>query len=229
MSILCIETGTDVCSVGLVLDGQIVALRESVAGRDHARWVALFAQEVMEEAGITAVELDAVAVSKGPGSYTGLRIGVSFAKGLCCGLGIPLIGIGSLESLCEGVQNAVSASAVLLPMIDARRMEVYAQVFGPAEGALGEFRALGPVEAVVVNEGSFSELRDRAVVIFGSGAEKCREVLPWMYFIDVQPSVRGMARLATEAFAARKFEDTAYFEPFYLKDFVATTPKKNIL
>lgn len=257
--ILCIETGTDVCSVGLVKGGEVacaelIALRESADGRDHARKVAVFTQEVLEEANIRAAELSAVAVSKGPGSYTGLRIGVSFAKGLCYGLGIPLIGVGSLESLCEVAVSAMSVTPQtsvfhenrptwLVPMIDARRMEVYCQVFN------GDGAAQTPVEALIIDEGSLSEWRGRNgsgrnegdrnedgelcgnndVYIFGSGAEKCREMLPWAHYLDVTPSAKGMAGLAAEAFNAGKFEDTAYFEPFYLKDFVITTSKKKLL
>jgi tRNA threonylcarbamoyladenosine biosynthesis protein TsaB len=230
--ILCIETGTDVCSVGLVKDGRLI-LRESVDERDHARRVAVFTEEVLASAGIAASDLSAVAVSKGPGSYTGLRIGVSFAKGLCYGLGIPLIGVGSLESLCEVAINSLPSaladgqregSPLLIPMIDARRMEVYGQVFDAAG------KALTAPEAWIVDEGSLSGWRERGsdVYIFGSGAAKCREVLPWAHYIDVQPSAAGMTRLAAEAFAAGRTEDTAYFEPFYLKDFVITTTKKKI-
>lgn len=226
--ILCIETGTDVCSVGLVRVGaaegvpaEVVALRESSDGRDHARRVAVYAEEVLVEAGIGAAELNAVAVSKGPGSYTGLRIGVSFAKGLCYGLGVPLIGVGSLESLCE-IARREHPGGIYMPMIDARRMEVYSQVFDENGKALTE------PEAWIIDENSLGKWRGKRVYIFGSGAEKCRELLPWAHFIDVKPSVRGMAGLAAEALAAGRFEDTAYFEPFYLKDFVITTSKKKL-
>lgn len=240
MNILCIETGTDVCSVGLVRDGGVVALRENGGDRDHARHVAVYAREVLMETGLAASELDAVAVSKGPGSYTGLRIGVSFAKGLCYGLRVPLIGVGSLESLvslaidnfgAEAISSTCMASrqrTLFIPMIDARRMEIYARVFD-ASG-----RALSEVEAVVVDENSFADFRrdnegrDRQVFIFGDGAAKCRRALPWADYIDVGASARGMARLATQAFEARRFEDVAYFEPFYLKDFVITTSKKSL-
>jgi tRNA threonylcarbamoyladenosine biosynthesis protein TsaB len=210
--------------------------------------------------GAMTKKLSAVAVSKGPGSYTGLRIGVSFAKGLCYGLGIPLIGVGSLESLCEvarmglNVEPGLGAGEVavsdlrcksggelFVPMIDARRMEVYGQVFD-AQG-----RALTEPEAWIVDEDSLGEWRgadcwsgasdgcadrgggrEKEVYIFGSGAEKCREVLPWARFLDVKPSASGMVRLAAEAFAAGRFEDTAYFEPLYLKDFVVTTSTKKL-
>ncbi len=269
--IICIETGTDTCSVALAAGGVLVALRESHGERDHAARVAVFAAEVLAEAGIEARELAAVAVSKGPGSYTGLRIGVSFAKGLCYGLGVPLIGVGSLASLCaeairyfeqqhnfgfsseaggckacDGTETAVYSNVnedfgdkynaadtclsrkTFIPMIDARRMEVFAQVFD-AEG-----NALTPPEALIIDENSLAEYRpganatDREVYIFGSGAEKCREALPWAHCLEVGPSARGMVPLAFAALEAGRFENTAYFEPFYLKDFVITTSKKKL-
>jgi tRNA threonylcarbamoyladenosine biosynthesis protein TsaB len=221
--ILCIETGTDICSVGLAKDGTLVGLRESDLDRDHARTVAVYSREVLAMAGVSMADLNAVAVSKGPGSYTGLRIGISFAKGLCYGSGIPLIGVGSLDSLCE-IARAEHSGELFIPMIDARRMEVYGQVFDAAGNALTE------PEAWVIDENSLSEWRDRGdVTIFGNGAEKCRELLPWAHFVDVKPSAGGMVRLAEEAFAAERFENTAYFEPFYLKDFVITTSKKKLL
>jgi tRNA threonylcarbamoyladenosine biosynthesis protein TsaB len=225
--ILCIETGTDTCSVGLAREGRLVALRESSEERDHARRVAVYTDEVLHEAGVSATQLSAVAVSKGPGSYTGLRIGVSFAKGLCYGLGIPLIGVGSLDSLARLAAEKLGAMdwerAVLVPMIDARRMEVFGQAFDTAGNALTE------AEAWIIDEGSLAEFRDgRSVLIFGSGAEKCREMLPWAQFVEIAPSARGMVGIATAAFEAGSFEDTAYFEPFYLKDFVITTSKKKL-
>ena len=225
MRILCIETGTDTCSVALARNGVLVALRESSDERDHARRVAVYTEEVLAEAGIGASDLSAVAVSKGPGSYTGLRIGVSFAKGLCYGLGIPLIGVGSLDSLCavafEKLRHSVGIG-LLIPMIDARRMEVFGQVFdadGNPETKPG---------AWVIDENSLAEYRDRDVYIFGSGAAKCREVLPWAHYIEVRPSARGMIKLAAVAFENKNFENSAYFEPFYLKDFVITTSKKKL-
>ncbi len=221
-NILCIETGTDICSVGLARGGETVALRES-SQRDHARLAAAYVAEVLASEGISPTELSAVAVSKGPGSYTGLRIGVSLAKGLCYGLGIPLIGINSLACLQAIVSPAGGAGGdekMFIPMIDARRMEVYCQVFD------GAGRAVTEVEAKIITEEGFAEYRGADVYIFGDGAEKCREVLPWAKFVDVRASARGMARLAEQAFMAGNFEDVAYFEPFYLKDFIITTSKK---
>jgi tRNA threonylcarbamoyladenosine biosynthesis protein TsaB len=225
--ILCIETGTDTCSVALARDGELVALRESHGERDHAARVAVYTDEVLDQAGVAAGDLAAVAVSMGPGSYTGLRIGVSFAKGLCYGLGIPLIGVGSLESLCrvsimdENEKNP--PPKFRLPMIDARRMEVYGQVFD-AEG-----RALTTPEAWIIDENSLAEWREKGpVTIFGSGAANCREALPWARYAEIEPSARGMIAAATAALKAKNFDDPAYFEPLYLKDFVVTTSQKKL-
>ena len=231
--ILCIETGTDVCSVGLAEDGQLTALRES-DGRDHARNVAVYVDEMLRERNLSTRELDAVAVGKGPGSYTGLRIGVSFAKGLCYGLGIPLIAVGSLDSLVEVVIEDNEAgivdidsieTATLCPMIDARRMEVYTQLFD------GRGVAKSEVEAKVIDAESFRDEIAAAseFVIFGNGAAKCVGTMPpSVKLIDVKPSARGMARLAQRALDEGRTEDVAYFEPFYLKDFVITVSKKKI-
>ena len=231
--ILAIETGTDICSVALIRDGELIALRESDEERNHAKKIAVFVDELLREYDIAAEELDAVAVSKGPGSYTGLRIGVSFAKGLCYGQNIPLVAVGSLDSLVEVAREDFEAgiidieqwdNALLCPMIDARRMEVYTQLFDTDGVAQSE------VEAKIIDEESFSEERkDRPFVIFGNGAKKCTEVLEGATFIEVVPSARGMARLAERAFAEGKTEDVAYFEPFYLKDFVVGTAKKSLL
>ena len=230
--ILAIETGTDICSVALVRDGELVALRESDEERNHAKKIGVFVDELLRESGIAADELDAVAVSKGPGSYTGLRIGVSFAKGLCYGQNIPLVAVGSLDSLTEVAREDYEAGildienwneATLCPMIDARRMEVYTQLFN-AEGV-----AQNDVEAKILDNESFTEERKKPFVIFGSGAAKCAEVLQGATLIEVVPSARGMARLAEQAFNDGKTEDVAYFEPFYLKDFVVGTAKKSLL
>ena len=233
--ILSIETGTDICSVALANDGELMALRESDEGRDHAKKVALFVDELLRETGVQPSDIDAIAVGKGPGSYTGLRIGVSFAKGMCYALGIPLIAVGSLDALTEvaredfeagilDVEETDWAQAKLCPMVDARRMEVYAQVFN-VEG-----KPESDVVAEVVTEESFNEWRAKGkFVIFGNGAKKCAEVLPDAIIESVVPSARGIVRLAEEAFNAGKFEDLAYFEPFYLKDFIVIPSKKKLL
>ena len=197
--ILCIETGTDICSVGIAENGELVSLRESDEGRDHARKVGVFVDEILKENRLDPDDLDAVAVGKGPGSYTGLRIGVSFAKGLCYGLRKPLVAVGSLDALCEVAREDYEAGilsvedwerAVLCPMVDARRMEVYTQLFD-AQGQ------------------PLTVLSDAVLV-------------------HVAPSARGLARLAQTAFDGGDFADLAYFEPFYLKDFVVTTSRKKL-
>ena len=231
--ILCIETGTDICSVGLSRDGELISLRESDEGRDHARNVALFVDELLRENDIAAEELSAVAVGMGPGSYTGLRIGVSFAKGLCYGLQIPLVAVGSLDSMVQVAREDHEAGiidvdnwsdAVLCPMVDARRMEVYTQMFDTQGLPLNE------VKAEIVTEESFKEWRnERQLVIFGNGAAKCREVLSDATYINVTPSARGLAALAHQRLEAGQTEDIAYFEPFYLKDFIIIPSKKKLL
>lgn len=232
--ILCIETGTDVCSVALSLNGKPVSIREET-GRDHARKVAVFTEELLREASVEPDELDAVAVGRGPGSYTGLRIGTSFAKGLCYALNIPLIAVDSLLSLgviaCENHEAGLIDSeswtvSRLCPMIDARRMEVYAEVFDTSLNSLSE------VNAQVVEPDSFSHFIERGseLFIFGSGADKCVGVLPseGVRLIDVKPSARGLCIPAQAMLDAGDTVDTAYFEPAYLKDFVATVSRKRM-
>ena len=184
--------------------------------------------ETIKEAGLKPADLDAVCVSKGPGSYTGLRIGVSAAKGLCYGLGIPLLSVGSLESMANwatsNFKQELADVSFLCPMIDARRMEVYAQLFEAS------FNELQPVSAEIIDENSFSsELEEGKVAFFGDGAAKCKEVInhPNAVFLDAfKPSAQGMIALAEQKFVDKQFEDVAYFEPYYLKDFVAGKPKK---
>ena len=233
--ILSIETGTDVCSVALANDGELMALRESDEGRDHAKKVALFVDELLRETGVQPDDLDAIAVGKGPGSYTGLRIGVSFAKGMCYALNIPLIAVGSLDALTEVAREDYDAGildieedewavASLCPMVDARRMEVYAQVFD------NEGKPLSDVSAEVITEESFGTWRkDGKLVIFDNGSSKCVTTLPDAIHVAVAPSARGIVRLAEEAFNANRFEDIAYFEPFYLKEFLVIPSKKKLL
>ncbi len=233
--ILCIETGTDICSVGIARNGELLSLRESDRGRDHARMVGVFVDEILRENSIMPDEIDAVAVGKGPGSYTGLRIGVSFAKGLCYGIEKPLIAIGSLDALTAVAREDYEAGildveewegAHLCPMVDARRMEVYTQIFSSQGAPLTE------VSAEVIDSESLAEWRREEahpLIIFGNGSAKCREVLPDAHWVDIAPSARGLARLAQEAFDREQFEDLAYFEPFYLKDFVVLPSKKQLI
>lgn len=227
--ILSIETATEVCSVAVSNENQIVFYKEETKGPSHAVLLGLFVNEAIEELRKANIRLDAVAVSCGPGSYTGLRIGVSEAKGLCYGLNIPLIAINTLKIMAQGVlrQGKTDKDALLCPMIDARRMEVYDTLYN---SSLQELR---PVSADIIDENSFSEvLTNKQVVFFGNGAEKCKTVLhhPNAHFLDdIYPKATDMIELAEESFNKKEFVDVAYFEPFYLKEFVATTPKNKVL
>jgi tRNA threonylcarbamoyladenosine biosynthesis protein TsaB len=227
--ILCIETATTMCSVALGRDGKLLASKEMNAGYTHAENLTVFIEEVMKEANVKFADLDAVAVSKGPGSYTGLRIGVSAAKGLCYGLDKPLIAINTLRQMAANRKSdsrflfagGEAKKIYLCPMIDARRMEVYTAVYDK-NGSEVE-----PVSAKVIDENSFADLlNENKIIFFGDGASKCKEALSHYssaIFIDnIYPSAKAMLELAEEKFTKKEFEDVAYFEPFYLKDFVST-------
>ncbi len=230
--ILCIESATGVCSVALCGRDEVLQILESRDERAHSKLLAGYVRGVLDAASLQAAELSAVAVSKGPGSYTGLRIGVSMAKGLAYGTGLPLIAADTMLSLYYSLltghpeYSEQGVAEFFVPMIDARRMEVYHSVID-SHGFI-----TGKVEATVVEEGSFARLLESGrVVFFGNGAAKCREVIshPNALFVDgVHPSAADMRVPAFRAFAEQRFEDVAYFEPYYLKDFVATIPKKLI-
>lgn len=226
--ILNIETATPVCSVTVSNNGEIVFERENTDGPSHASLLGVFVADAMAEVRAKGYTLDAVSVSCGPGSYTGLRIGVSEAKGLCYGLGIPLIAIKTPQIMAQKVMETeeVGKDTLLCPMIDARRMEVYAALYD------GNLNVVRDIAADIVDANSYQEYLSKSkVLFFGNGADKCNDAIQHSnahFLKGVYPSARYMARLSEEAFAARQFVDTAYFEPFYLKDFVATTPKKNI-
>lgn len=232
--ILCIETGTDICSVALADNGTLISLIESREGKHHARNLGVYVDEILRENDLNAEGLDAVAVGKGPGSYTGLRIGVSLAKGICYAADKPLIAVNSLESLARvaledfdaGILDIESLSGMTLcPMIDARRMEVYCQLFDASGNSLSD------VMAHIVTPESFAEIRAKGgLLVFGNGAAKSKEVLtgPEVKLIDVTPSARGLIISAYNKLKNKEFEDVAYFEPFYLKDFVVTTSQKKI-
>lgn len=225
--ILNIDTATEVCSVALARDGRLVAVKENGEGLNHSTLLGVYVDEVLREARLSAADLDAVAVSMGPGSYTGLRIGVSLAKGLCFGAEKPLIAVGTLNALAHAAIERTGLEALYCPMIDARRMEVYTAVFDRQE------RLTRDVEAVVVDERSFSDLLAAGpVCFFGNGSDKVRGVLshPNARFVSgVTTSALNMTALSEQKFAASDFVDVAYFEPFYLKDFVATVPKHKVL
>ncbi len=221
--IILIETSPPLCSVAISIDGEVVAYRESSEQKAHASLTAVFVQECLQQAGLSLRDCDAVAVSKGPGSYTGLRVGVSTAKGLCFGAALPLITIGTLDILVA--QNLEKEMKFVVPMIDARRMEVYAAVFSPDGTQLTE------TEPVIVDENSFVAYTSLGPTLFiGDGADKCKPVLssPNSHFIQCYPSARSLAPLAEAAFSHKDFADLAYFEPFYLKQFVATTSTKKL-
>ena len=232
-AILVIETSTQICSVALTVDGLLTDVIESGEGQNHARLVTVYAEEILKRNNVKMDDLVAVAVSKGPGSYTGLRIGVSTAKGICYARHIPLIAIGTLEAMTQYViKNRKNYSipqdkpTLFCPMIDARRMEVYSMLFDD-KGAV-----IHPIEAVIVDETFLAgKLIDHHVVFFGNGSEKCRKVIPSpnaVFLSDMEASAKHMSDLAWQLYNKKQLEDVAYFEPFYLKDFVATVSKKNI-
>ena len=227
--ILHIETSTSACSVAVSEDGQNVFKKEDLNGPSHAVSLGVFVDEALSFADSHAMPLDAVAVSCGPGSYTGLRIGVSMAKGVCYGRNRPLIGLETLKVQCVPVllyHDELPDDALLCPMIDARRMEVYAAIYDRA------LKSVRDIAADIVDENSYLEfLEQHPVYFFGDGAAKCKEKIthPNAHFIDgIRPLAGMMFPLAEKAIAEQDFKDVAYFEPFYLKEFVAGTPKKLI-
>ncbi len=231
--ILLLETATEVCSAALSVGGEVTGYHERSDGFRHAELLTVFIDRLLSETGTKAGELDAVCVSRGPGSYTGLRIGVSVAKGLCFALNIPLIAISSLQSMAAYVARNIDILPVpwnhdllLCPMLDARRMEIYTALFDRKGDQLTD------ISARVIQEDSFSgELENRQMVFFGSGASKCREVIrnAHAHFLSgIYASARFMSDLAEKSFNKKSFENVAYFEPFYLKDFIATVPKNKI-
>jgi tRNA threonylcarbamoyladenosine biosynthesis protein TsaB len=228
--ILCIETSTEVCSVALVENGVLVDFREDLDGRNHSKLLTVFINELLEANHIKATDLSAVAVSEGPGSYTGLRIGVSVAKGICYATAIPMIAVCPLQSMAYAVVSDLEklgfvkkTTDLFAPMIDARRMEVYTGIFD------ANYEKQKPIEALVVDEHAFAEpLANSRVFYFGNGAAKCQSVLtnPNAIFIDgITTSARHTAQLSWLKFEKNEFVDVAYFEPYYLKDFIATVPK----
>ena len=222
--ILNIETATKNCSVSLAKDGIILAMEELNNGNySHAEKLHPFIQNIINKTNISLQDIDAVAVSKGPGSYTGLRIGVSAAKGLCFANDTPLISIDTLQSLASTLVIEENNS-LIVPMLDARRMEVYASVYD------NEYKQIRDIKAEIIDENSFQEyLSDTKVYFLGDGAEKCKTMITHenAVFIDNKfPSSKEMAILSYNKHKKNDIEDVAYFEPFYLKDFVATVQKK---
>ncbi|HAQ19179.1 MAG TPA: tRNA (adenosine(37)-N6)-threonylcarbamoyltransferase complex dimerization subunit type 1 TsaB [Prolixibacteraceae bacterium] len=231
--ILIFETSTEICSVALMVNGQVIDLIESDEGQSHARLTTVFAEQLLKKNDIKPGELSAVAVSKGPGSYTGLRIGVSTAKGICYAGNIPLIAIGTLEAMAKHVSlNRLQLGipetkpTLFCPMIDARRMEVFSMLLDK------EGQIIRPITAQVIDESFLAdELSNSQVAFFGNGSAKCRKVLesPNAVFINhISASAQHMSELVWQAYTKKQFEDVAYFEPFYLKDFIATVSRKNM-
>lgn len=222
-----IETSTKVCSVAVSEDGRTIFEKADLDGPSHAVALGVFVEEALSFADSHGIPLDAVAVSCGPGSYTGLRIGVSMAKGLCYGRSLPLLSVSTLQLLCVPVllyHDEIPDEALFVPMIDARRMEVYAAVYDRA------LRTVRETQADIVDENSYLEYLERGpVYFFGDGAEKCRKQIthPNAFFLaDIHPMANNMFPLAEKALARGEYADVAYFEPFYLKEFVASKPKK---
>jgi tRNA threonylcarbamoyladenosine biosynthesis protein TsaB len=227
-NILLIETATQVCSVAIASDGNILSIRESHDQRSHSALITSFIAEVLNDANIEFSCIDAVAVSKGPGSYTGLRIGVSTAKGICFALDKPLLAVDTLQSMAKGFieahKNEITEYDLLCPMIDARRMEVYTALFD-AGGNM-----IQPTEAKIIDEDSFSDLLiEHRIWFFGDGAQKCKSSFSnksnVLIVEDFNPSAAHLSELAEMCFQSGDAEDLAYFEPFYLKEFIAGLPK----
>jgi len=224
--ILGIETSTKICSVALANNNKLLALKEEGGAYSHAEKLTIFIEEVLKLANKTIKDVDAVAISKGPGSYTGLRIGVSTAKGLCYALDKPLIAVDTLQAMAKNpalIQE--HAPALFCPMIDARRMEVYTALYD-ANNNMVE-----PITAKIIDENSFANyLKTHQIVFFGDGAEKCKISLEnhqnAIFSDERLPSAQFINQIALKKFQQQQFENVAYFEPYYLKDFIATTPKK---
>ena len=225
-TILYIETATDVCSVALSRGAEVIGLKEEAGGNNHAKHLLPFVDEVLKQGGCTVSDLNGVAVSVGPGSYTGLRIGVSTAKGIAYTAGIPVMAVGTLESIAQGARESwTDASAEplqIVPMLDARRMEGFTTRYS------FDMQSLEEVSAKIVDENTFAELLSEHKVLFcGNGMPKCREILsanPNAFFAEVPVSAKNMLPAALRKWQNSDFENVAYFEPFYLKEYVAAKP-----
>ena len=232
-NIILIETSTELCSTAMASEGKIISYRESDRPRTHASLTAVFIDEMLRETGLKVQDCAAVCVSMGPGSYTGLRVGVSTAKGLCFGAGIPLLAVGTLDTLVwQGITGEYFRNSqgdpdfrYIIPMIDARRMEVYTAVFSP------DGKQVTDTEAKIVDGSSFAEQLAAGHVLFiGDAADKCRTVItnPNAHFIQCCPKASSMLVPAMAEYKEKRFRDVAYFEPFYLKNFVATASRRKL-
>lgn len=232
-TIILIETSAALCSAALSKGGKVIAYRESTEPKSHASLTAVFVDALLRENGLQPRDCAAVCVSEGPGSYTGLRVGVSTAKGLCFGAGLPLLAVGTPEILFRQAVGGVPQKGspapyewkYIVPLIDARRMEVYTATFSP------DGRQLAETVPMIIDENSFAGLLEEGPVLFvGDAADKCRTVLthPNAHFMQCLPEARAMAVPASIRYKEKRFEDVAYFEPFYLKEFTATVARKKL-
>lgn len=228
-NILFIETATEVCSVAVSEDNHIIYHKEDYGGPNQARVLAPMVRDAISFADSHAIPLSHVAVSEGPGSYTGLRIGCSTAKGVCYGRGLKLVAVPTLKTMAVPIllyNEDIESDALLCPMIDARRMEVYCAIYDRS------LREILPTQALVIGADSFKDIAaERPIYFFGNGAQKCEGTIqrPNCHFLkDIVPLAKNMLPLAMQAIRDEKIEDVAYFEPFYLKDFIATKPRKLI-
>ncbi len=225
--ILSLETSTNICSIALHNNGHLIACEEIHLEKSHSEYLSLSIKNLLGSIDFKLKQLDAVAISKGPGSYTGLRIGTATAKGLCYALDIPLIAINTLTSMAHAVNQYNVHKACLCPMIDARRMEVYCLV------ADSQLNQLEPTQAKIIDSDAFKEcLMTHEVIFFGNGASKCKEILSnsrnAIFIEGIYPSAKQIGVLAWMGYKANQFEEIAYFEPYYLKDFIAKKPSRNI-
>lgn len=233
--IILIETSTELCSAAIASDGKIISYRESEKPKAHASLTAVFIDEMLKETGRKVSDCSAVCVSMGPGSYTGLRVGVSTAKGLCFGAHIPLLAAGTLDTLawqairpagCQSEETLLPEGCrYVIPVIDARRMEVYTAIFTP------DGKQVSDTRAQIIDSGSFAEqLAEGPVLFIGDAASKCSSVIshPSASFVQCCPKASSMLVPAMTEYKEKRFKDVAYFEPFYLKDFVATVSKKKL-
>jgi tRNA threonylcarbamoyladenosine biosynthesis protein TsaB len=231
--IICLETATNLCSVALCDSAGVIALKESNESKSHASLLTVFIEEILKENGIRARDLEAIAVSKGPGSYTGLRIGVSVAKGIAYGASIPLIGIETTLSMFWGITSSKNfdakseANSLFCPMLDARRMEVYYAIYDSAGNKIKN------ISAEIITEDTFVNVPEsQKIIFFGDGAIKCKDVIKLKnahFAVDFIISASHMYKPVLQSLNDCNFEDVAYFEPLYLKDFLTSKPKKNIL
>jgi len=231
--VICLETATNLCSVALCDSAGVISLRENNELKSHASQLTVFIQELLKENNLKTSDLDAIAVSKGPGSYTGLRIGVSVAKGIAYASSIPLIGVDTTTSMFWGLRNSketnetADTDTLFCPMLDARRMEVYYSLYDFSGNIIK------PVSAEIITEDTFSDISEnKKIILFGDGSEKCRDKIKRNNTIiagNFSISASYMHTPVYQALQNKHFEDVAYFEPFYLKDFITTVARKNIL